>query len=155
MRAFPFFMENPENPEEIARTVARMQNINAIKWSLGLCDFWATVDLEILADLLGSGLGELIRPEELARSGERIWNQTRLYNNAAGFARRDDRLPERILKQPLENGPREGSVLPKKDFILMLDAYYKIRGWDENGRPSREKLAELGLDDQDGKGGVS
>jgi aldehyde:ferredoxin oxidoreductase len=27
----------------------------------------------------------------------------------------------------------------------MLPAYYQKRGWDEQGVPSREKLAELGL----------
>jgi aldehyde:ferredoxin oxidoreductase len=30
----------------------------------------------------------------------------------------------------------------------MLLAYYQARGWDmETGRPSKEKLLELGLDD--------
>jgi aldehyde:ferredoxin oxidoreductase len=28
----------------------------------------------------------------------------------------------------------------------MLPGYYKVRGWDENGVPSAEKLKELGLD---------
>jgi aldehyde:ferredoxin oxidoreductase len=30
----------------------------------------------------------------------------------------------------------------------MLSAYYQVRGWDtETGKPSQEKLLELGLDD--------
>jgi aldehyde:ferredoxin oxidoreductase len=30
----------------------------------------------------------------------------------------------------------------------MLSAYYEARGWDlETGKPGREKLAELGLED--------
>jgi aldehyde:ferredoxin oxidoreductase len=30
----------------------------------------------------------------------------------------------------------------------MLSAYYEARGWDvETGKPSREKLIELGLED--------
>jgi aldehyde:ferredoxin oxidoreductase len=29
----------------------------------------------------------------------------------------------------------------------MLDDYYRLRGWDENGIPTREKLKSLGLDD--------
>ncbi|MCK5011380.1 MAG: hypothetical protein KAS98_12885, partial [Deltaproteobacteria bacterium] len=27
------------------------------------------------------------------------------------------------------------------------DEYYRLRGWDENGIPNKEKLKELGLDD--------
>lgn len=30
---------------------------------------------------------------------------------------------------------------------LMLDEYYAERGWDKNGIPTKEKLAELGLED--------
>jgi aldehyde:ferredoxin oxidoreductase len=31
---------------------------------------------------------------------------------------------------------------------LYLDAYYDLRGWDkETGKPTREKLTELGLED--------
>ncbi|NSW92246.1 MAG: hypothetical protein HPY74_16510 [Firmicutes bacterium] len=29
----------------------------------------------------------------------------------------------------------------------MLDEYYAERGWDKNGIPTKEKLAELGLED--------
>ncbi|MEX1353081.1 MAG: aldehyde ferredoxin oxidoreductase C-terminal domain-containing protein [Desulfobacterales bacterium] len=29
----------------------------------------------------------------------------------------------------------------------MLPGYYRCRGWDENGRPTPEKLRELGLPD--------
>jgi aldehyde:ferredoxin oxidoreductase len=28
----------------------------------------------------------------------------------------------------------------------MLDAYYALRGWDADGVPTRERLADLGLD---------
>ena len=31
-------------------------------------------------------------------------------------------------------------------YELLVDAVYKRRGWDQNGVPSREKLAELGID---------
>ena len=35
-----------------------------------------------------------------------------------------------------------------KDFSAMLDEFYKERGWDlETGKPTAEKLTELGLED--------
>jgi aldehyde:ferredoxin oxidoreductase len=30
----------------------------------------------------------------------------------------------------------------------MLPEYYQLRGWDENGVPTPEKLTELGLDEE-------
>jgi len=34
------------------------------------------------------------------------------------------------------------------DLPALLDAYYETRGWDkESGRPSKEKLVDLGLND--------
>ena len=35
--------------------------------------------------------------------------------------------------------------LKHDDFEKMLDEYYKLRGWDESGRPTPEKLRELSL----------
>ena len=29
----------------------------------------------------------------------------------------------------------------------MLDEYYRLRGWNEQGVPTREKLRELGIED--------
>ncbi len=32
------------------------------------------------------------------------------------------------------------------NFDLMLDEYYRARGWDKQGIPTRETLSKLGLD---------
>jgi len=43
-------------------------------------------------------------------------------------------------------GKRES--LDSGKFVKLMDEYYALRGWDSvTGRPSKEKLAELGLDD--------
>jgi aldehyde:ferredoxin oxidoreductase len=31
----------------------------------------------------------------------------------------------------------------------MLDEYYQVRGWDDNGVPRKETLSDLGLQDED------
>ena len=54
----------------------------------------------------------------------------------------DDTLPERLLKVPHEDGPAKGVTV---HLDQMLPVYYQSRGWDEQGVPTREKLAELGL----------
>jgi aldehyde:ferredoxin oxidoreductase len=54
-----------------------------------------------------------------------------------GFSRKDDQLPQRFLKEPLE-----GSTV---ELDRMLSKYYRLRGWSKQGTPRREKLKELGL----------
>ncbi len=78
--------------------------------------------------------------------GERIYNLERVFNIREGFTRKDDTFPLRITTEPLRNaGPAEGQVLRKPEALL--DEYYRFRGWDENGVPTRAKLAELGLEE--------
>ena len=55
----------------------------------------------------------------------------------------EDALPPRILDEPLPDGPAKGHVSRLDE---MLPEFYKVRGWDENGVPTKEKLAELGLE---------
>jgi len=147
MRAFTGFSEDVFNLEKQAREVVKSQNFNCIKWSTGLCDFWGSVTHEILADLLSCGLDETVTPSELALAGERIWNLSRIFNLQAGFTIDDDSLPEKIMNQPLEKGPHAGNVFKEEDFKTALKLFYQLRGWDEKGVPSQEKLAQLGLDD--------
>jgi aldehyde:ferredoxin oxidoreductase len=75
-------------------------------------------------------------------AGERIWNLERLFNQRAGFTRKDDNLPKRMLTEPLPDGPAKGSTVP---LDMMLEEYYKLRGWNEQGRPTEQKLTALGL----------
>jgi aldehyde:ferredoxin oxidoreductase len=60
----------------------------------------------------------------------------------AGFSRRDDTLPKRMLEEPMPDGPAKGHVVELEE---MLDEFYVLRGWDENGVPTPDKLASLGL----------
>jgi aldehyde:ferredoxin oxidoreductase len=48
-----------------------------------------------------------------------------------------------MLNEPLPDGPAKGHV---NRLDEMLPDFYKARGWDENGVPTKEKLAELGLE---------
>jgi len=116
LRAFPLFAEDPFDMEALTREVIDRQNLGAIKWSMGLCDFWGTVTPEIMADLLTSGSGQKVTAEELIIAGERIWNLSRLFNVEAGFGAIDDALPQKIINQPLKKGPHAGRVFKQKDF---------------------------------------
>jgi aldehyde:ferredoxin oxidoreductase len=46
------------------------------------------------------------------------------------------------LEKPLPAGPAAGKLVPLDE---MRKEYYRLRGWDDQGRPTNEKLAALGL----------
>ena len=120
-----------------ADMVKKYQDENASLDSLVLCLFSTfTISKEIFADMLSAATGVDYSKEEYLKCGERIWNLERLFNNKAGFSRRDDTLPERFF----ENGG-----INKEEFDKSLDEYYLERGWDENGVPAKDKLVELGI----------
>lgn len=146
LRAFTIFSDRPFEIETQVKDVVSAQNLNSIKWCMCFCDFWGTVNTEVMADLLTVGFGEPVTSEELARSGERIWNLSRLFNLRNGFGVKDDTLPEKILRNPLKKGPHAGRTFAPADFAAALAAYYKLRGWDAAGSPKQELLIQLGLD---------
>ncbi len=86
--------------------------------------------------------------EDLEKAGERIYNLERLINVERGRKREDDTLPYRAMHEPIPDGPAAGRYCPQEELDTMLDRYYALRGWDRNGIPTKEKLAELGLIDK-------
>ncbi|HEX16576.1 MAG TPA: hypothetical protein ENF44_05590 [Deltaproteobacteria bacterium] len=114
-----------------------------------LCNFADSgITPRLIGDLYVSATGvpEFGELDYLDRVGERIVALERSINVREGFRRRDDRLPERFLKEPLqEAGPSTGAVI--EGFDRMLDDYYHFMGYDSNGVPTEEKLRELGLEE--------
>ncbi len=114
--------------------------------SSGVCNFAITAaetDEESLRALLETATGiSLGGYKGMMKAGERIFNLERLFNLRAGLTAKDDTLPPRMLKEPMPEGPAKGKVV---ELDRMLPEYYKLRGWDEKGVPTQEKLKELGL----------
>nr|MBT7795224.1 hypothetical protein [Desulfobacula sp.] len=54
-------------------------------------------------------------------------------------------ISEKLLKKTLENGPLEGRKFDTEALEKMKTLLYKLRGWDEQGIPTKEKLSELNL----------
>jgi len=123
-----------------------------IKWTKHDQDYVALVDSAILCWIIYHGplWGEKLQvwlnvitgldydEAELRKIGEKIWNMERLFNLKAGLTAKDDALPRRMTHEPRVND----QVVP---MDRMLPEYYALRGWDEEGIPRPEKLAELGL----------
>ncbi|MBE3085527.1 MAG: aldehyde ferredoxin oxidoreductase family protein [Bacteroidetes bacterium] len=150
MRAWPVVREaygdlNPFTVEGKAQLVMEMQNSNAVKFSLILCDFWAAGE-EVMAEVLNLITGESYTAEGLLKIGERVVNIARAFNAREGFNRVQDTLPGRIFNDALKSGVTEGKKIPKEDFNRMLTEYYQLRGWNtDDGTISSEKAAALEL----------
>jgi len=119
------------------------QDLTAVVDSVGICLFTTFgIGLKEISDMLRGATGMDLSDEDVLKAGERIWNLERLFNLKAGFTKKDDTLPERLLKEPLPNGPGKGKVV---ELDTMLKEYYEVRGWDEAGVPTGEKKKELAL----------
>lgn len=129
------------NPTYKPEIVVFTENYCAITDALGVCKFTTTETYVFMpsdfAEALTALTGENFTEEELLSCGERIVNLERCFNVREGFSRKDDQLPQRFLKEPLE-----GSTV---ELDRMLSKYYRLRGWSKQGTPRREKLKELGL----------
>jgi aldehyde:ferredoxin oxidoreductase len=121
--------------------VARHQDWRSVTNALVMCIF-NNAPVQYHADLFNAVTGRQETLDSLLHIGECIWNLKRAFNCRLGLTRADDTLPH-LLLQPLPEGGTQGHV---PDLELMLKEYYQARGWDwETGKPSREKLEELGL----------
>jgi aldehyde:ferredoxin oxidoreductase len=143
------FSVDPLAWEGKAEVVSRWQDIFAIIDAAGLCVFFsvrylAEAELDIkpvpIMELLNAATGADYTLAELEAAGERITTAERLFLTRAGFSRKEDSLPPRITHEPLPEGPAKGMVCHLDE---MLDAYYKVRQWDENGIPSKKILESL------------
>ena len=134
---------DPFETEEKAGWTKTFQDLTAVVDSAGLCLFntFAFGGPEIL-EYLKAATGIEISLDEMMKAGERIWNLERLFNLKSGLTGKDDRLPDRIVKEPMPGGPAKGKVV---ELDKMLPEYYSLRGWDKEGVPTKEKLKELGL----------
>lgn len=101
-----------------------------------------------LAALYSAVTGIEMSDEELRMAGERINNLARLINIREGLTRKDDHLPWKVMNVPIpDEGPAKGSFVSQEELDLLLDDYYEVRGWTNDGIPTLEKLNELGMED--------
>lgn len=99
-----------------------------------------------LHSLVEAATGWNITLWELMKMGERGLNAARLFNLKMGLTSEDDVIPER-LHTPLPDGAFKGSTIGKDEFKDAVALCYSMMGWDGQGIPKREKLAELGLEE--------
>ena len=120
---------------------AKFQSFKDLFDALTLCKF-APLQVPQICEILNALTGWEFGPEELLAAGDRSVNLKRAISNKLGVTRNDDILPK-ICLEPLNEGTTAGI---RPDMQTMLKEYYQYRGWDwQTGKPTKEKLMELGL----------
>ncbi len=97
------------------------------------------IDVSLYLGLWNAVTGIKMSKGEFLKAGERIHVLERLMNTREGINASDDTLPLRLLVKGRESDP-ENKVVPLEK---MKKAYYKRRGYDENGIPSQALLEKL------------
>ena len=64
----------------------------------------------------------------------------RVYNLREGLTAADDRLPDRFHDEPIRQGVWTGQTIDRGAFQSAIRTYYRMMGWDDDGRPTIEAL---------------
>ncbi|MBN1847002.1 MAG: aldehyde dehydrogenase, partial [Deltaproteobacteria bacterium] len=84
---------------------------------------------------ISAGAGIDMDEEKLTRAIKRYRTLVRAINIRRGMRRKDEKPPENHWKKRFPELEKE-----------LLDAYYKLKGWNDDGIPTKETLDEIGLD---------
>lgn len=103
--------------------------------ALILCRFYRDLlPWDQLATLVRGATGLELDKNELQKIAARITDATRRFNLREGLTPADDSLPKKFLSQKI-SGDEAG--LTEDELKIMVQDYYRLRGWDENGLPPR------------------
>src|SRR5260221_703639 len=113
------------------------------KNTVGMC-FFLRYDDPKLTDIINAVTGWGLDAAGLTDIGELSLTLARLFNNREGFSAADDKLPEQAMK-PHVSGVLSRVRLDADDIAEQVRAYYRSRGWTDDGVPTPETLERLGL----------
>ena len=133
----------PYTAEGKGQMVFNLAQYNAVKFSLCICDFWATLDFDIMAELMTLVTGKQWTADDMAEVGTRVIHLARAFNQREGFTAKDDTAPKRIFNDALKSGPAAGQKIPQEAFEDMKQQYYAVLGWDADGKLPADLLATL------------
>ncbi len=127
---------------------------------LGICKYHTTFlgatlpNFEDWPKVLYYNTGLEFTPEELWEISERCNMLERLFNLREGLKRDDlekgDMINHRYFDEPCLRGAPDvvGTSIDREKFVKMIDEFYEHKGLDKQGRPKKETLKRLGLENE-------
>lgn len=109
--------------------------------SMVLCRFFRDMVLyDEFSKIIEGTTGRKMNKSDLKEVAARILDLTRAFNLREGLKREDDQIPSIFFREKL---PKSGKILKKEEFEYMLLSYYRLRGWNEQGRLPESRLSSL------------
>lgn len=140
--------------EEKVDKVIEFQRIRGgIFESLTVCRLpWIELgfELEWYTKLMYASTGWEVSWDNFNVIADRIFNLIRAFwirEYGKKWSKELDVPPARWFEEPLTKGPLKGGKLDRTRYDILLQRYYKKRGWDERGIPKKATLTNLGLED--------
>lgn len=131
------------DPQELKgkpKRVMIFQDLTAVIDSIEMCLFTSfALGLDDYREIVNAGTQFEYTSESLLETDERIYNLERQFNLEAGISPAEDKLPPRF-DEPLPDGPQKGISTKYREI---LPEYYEVRGWQEDGWISEEKLKDM------------
>ncbi len=111
---------------------------------------WVEIGFELnwYPRFMKAATGMTITLEDMYKTADRFYSLIRAFwvrEYGKQWSSTMDTVPARWFTDPLTKGPMKGSKLDKARYETMLQTYYKKRGWDNRGIPTRSTLNKLGL----------
>jgi len=123
--------------------IRNMQNLGIIQDSLGICRFTGfAFSTEPWSRMVSASTGLDFSTSRLEEIANRIAALERLFNLEAGMSPEEDTLPQRFSSETILIEGKEKSI-SKETMEAMKKDYYRVRGWDEQGKPARPLLKAL------------
>jgi aldehyde:ferredoxin oxidoreductase len=107
-------------------------------------------ELEWYPKFLYAATGFEINWDELNIIADRVYALIRAFwvrEYGKKWSREMEFPPARWFEEPLTKGNLKGAKLDRAKYEVMLNMYYRKRGWDERGIPTKTTLEKLGLKD--------
>jgi benzoyl-CoA reductase subunit BamB len=136
-RSFPYY----PTVEMCCDIVDWQERMHYIDDALGMCAGLSSFPLKPpyhihnYPKFISSGAGIDMDEAKLSQAAKRYRTLVRAINIRRGLRRKDDKPPENHWKKRFPALEKE-----------LLDTYYRFKGWNNEGIPTRESLHELGLD---------
>lgn len=130
--------------DDIVPTVADGIDTTNVRNSLVVCDF-LPMSLDKLAEMLNAATGSTYTGADLSRIGTAITHLARRYNLRNGRTAKDDILPDRFFSETSLAGFMRGKKLEKDYFRGIIQKYYQLRNWNEQGEPLPETIKAFDL----------
>ncbi len=123
----------PDQIEWKAAMLIEFEDRLTLHDALILCRFYRDIYMwNELAEIVHATTGMELDRDRLQQIASNIKNAARMFNVREGMTAEADNLPPRFFEEPI--GSKQ-LVMKEKDFSVMKEDYYRMRGWDKAGVP--------------------